>query len=255
MNRDQVLAQFQRELRTLERPGETLEALPHVTRCSWTDGEINSVSAFSLTLSNVDDVIQGEIAHFGALGREFEWKVFSFDAPSNLLERLQVAGFEVGDREAVVVYDLNDGLEPFEGPYPCEVRRIVDPAQLGDFRAIAEAVFEKDYSLTTEQLREALRTGQKGHDAYIAYVEEKPIAIGRLYTDPNSAFGGLYGGGTLKDHRGHGYYRAVTAARAHDALASGARYLMVDALPTSLPILKRLGFVQLAETWPCSLAK
>jgi hypothetical protein len=41
------------------------------------------------------------------------------------------------------------------------------------------------------------------------------------------------------------------AARARDARAFGARYLIVDALPTSRPILERLGFQWLTDTWPC----
>jgi hypothetical protein len=35
----------------------------------------------------------------------------------------------------------------------------------------------------------------------------------------------------------------------------GVRYLMVDALPTSQPILARLGFVEVAQTWPCVLKR
>jgi len=33
--------------------------------------------------------------------------------------------------------------------------------------------------------------------------------------------------------------------------ASGAKYLLVDALPTSRPILERLGFQHLTDTWAC----
>ncbi len=64
-------------------------------------------------------------------------------------------------------------------------------------------------------------------------------------------FGGLYGGGTLAAMRGRGFYRAVLTVRARDAITFGARYLIVDALPTSAPILGRLGFVKLTDTWPC----
>ena len=59
------------------------------------------------------------------------------------------------------------------------------------------------------------------------------------------------GGGTVTSHRGHGHYRQLVAARAKDARAAGAKYLIVDALPTSRPILERLGFVHLTDTWPC----
>ncbi|MDB5295009.1 MAG: acetyltransferase, partial [Phycisphaerales bacterium] len=74
---------------------------------------------------------------------------------------------------------------------------------------------------------------------------------GRLYTHPASAFAGLYGGGVRPAYRGRGFYRAVVAARARDAVAAGARYLQVDALPTSRPILERMGFAKVTETWPC----
>jgi hypothetical protein len=42
--------------------------------------------------------------------------------------------------------------------------------------------------------------------------------------------------------------------RARLARARGYRFLQVDALPTSLPILERLGFVQLTTTRPYVLA-
>src|SRR5262249_23118465 len=41
------------------------------------------------------------------------------------------------------------------------------------------------------------------------------------------------------------------ATRARDAIASGAKFLLVDALPASRPILERLGFEHLTDTWPC----
>ena len=47
----------------------------------------------------------------------------------------------------------------------------------------------------------------------------------------------------------------MVAARARDAVRLGAEYLIVDALPTSRPILERLGFVHLTDTWPCTLRR
>ena len=91
------------------------------------------------------------------------------------------------------------------------------------------------------------------HCGYIVIEGSIAASIGRLYSDPQSAFGGLYGGGTLERYRGRGLYRATVAARARDAMNLGARYLIVDALPTSRPILENLGFVRLTDTWPCTL--
>jgi hypothetical protein len=45
-------------------------------------------------------------------------------------------------------------------------------------------------------------------------------------------------------------YRALVAYRARIAAELGYRYLRVDASPDSEPILKRLGFAELARTVP-----
>jgi len=204
----EIVAALRLEARTVVWEGEQVEALPYVTRRSSASGEGSCVTAFNLESANADEVIAGELAYFGGLERSFEWKVFSFDSPPDLADRLRAAGFSVGEREAVVVYDLADGLEPFEPTYPCEVHRIERIEQLSDFRFVAENVFAKDYGLTTNQLATAIQTGRRGHTAYIAYIDGKPASIGRLYTDCASAFAGLYGGGTLSEFRSRGCYRA-----------------------------------------------
>jgi GNAT superfamily N-acetyltransferase len=63
-------------------------------------------------------------------------------------------------------------------------------------------------------------------------------------------FASLWGGGTLPAWRGRGVFRSLVAYRADLARARGIRYLQVDATPESRPILKRLGFVELATTTP-----
>lgn len=240
MDSTQVLRIFREEMRN---SGDA-ERLPRVTR--W-DGARTEVVAFDLDEESVDAAIREQVEFFR--GREFEWKVFSFDSPPDLLARLEAAGFAVEAREAVVVYDLATGQAAF--PLERDVRRVRTLEQLAEFGRTAEAVFRKDYSFTVGELETAIREGRPGHDAYVAYHEGVPVSVGRLYTDPRSSFAGFYGGGTLPEYRGRGFYRAVIAARARDAALAGARYLQVDALPTSLPILRRLGFEHLADTWPC----
>jgi hypothetical protein len=100
-------------------------------------------------------------------------------------------------------------------------------------------------------LADSLARGSTDHIAYVAYLGDEAVRVGRLYTHKSSHFAGLYGGGTREAFRGRGVYRAVVAARARDAIELGARYLQVDALPTSRPILERLGFAWLTDTWPC----
>ena len=52
------------------------------------------------------------------------------------------------------------------------------------------------------------------------------------------------------EFRGRGLYKATVARRAELARERGYRWLYVDALPTSRPILERLGFVKLTTTRP-----
>ncbi len=247
MNADDFVSALRYELRNLIWPGETLDATPAVTRRF--RGEELDVVAYALDSDNAEAAIQEEISRSAGA---FEWKAFSFDRPPDLLARLARAGFAIGEREAIVFYDLADGLTPFAGGSDVEVRRVERVEELVGFRAVAEAAFGKDYGPTVETLAEAIRTGARGHDAYVAYVGGVPASVGRLYTNPQSLFAGLYGGGTRPEFRRKGLYRAVVAARAQDAAATGVRYLMVDALPTSLPILQRMGFTHVTDTWPCA---
>jgi GNAT superfamily N-acetyltransferase len=88
---------------------------------------------------------------------------------------------------------------------------------------------------------------------FLAYQDEKPVGFARLTASPDSAFAGLWGGGVLENFRSRGVYRALLAARIAEAKTRpGVRFLRVDALPTSQPILEKYGFVSVAKTWPCN---
>lgn len=250
-----MLRRLDEERRSLVRDGEVIEVLPSLTRLRAADGSHHTVIFSSLTAETVDGAIAGEVEHHRRLEAGFEWKAYAHDGPPDLLDRLRRQGFEVGPREVVLACDLT-GLPPWmtnddAAGRAVRVERVDSAGRIADFQRVAEAVFGKDYSFTAGQLAEAVRTGSTQHRGYIAYAADEPVSVGRLYTHPDSHFGGLYGGGTRAAYRGRGFYRALIAARARDAAALGARYLTVDALPTSRPVLERLGFRRLTDTWPC----
>ena len=249
----EILRLLDHQRRTVAATGEKL-TVGRVTRGKSADGSHHWIIHSSLSEDDADAVIAGEVAHYRSLGVEFEWKVFAHDTPADLKQRLARHGFEIGPLEAVMVFDLSQGARWIEETHGSHVTRIDREDQIADFCRVAEAVFRKDYGFTSSGLAEAIRAGSTNLRGYIAYVDGRPASIGRLYTHPDSSFGGLYGGGTLAEFRGRGLYRAVVAARARDAIALGAKYLMVDALPTSRPILERLGFERVTDTWPCTLA-
>jgi GNAT superfamily N-acetyltransferase len=87
--------------------------------------------------------------------------------------------------------------------------------------------------------------------AFIAYLKGQPVGMGRVTTSAQSQFAGLWGGSVLNEFRGRGVYRALLSARIKRAKElESTRYLRVDALPTSQPILEKYGFSQVGSTWP-----
>jgi hypothetical protein len=247
-DRGKIIDRFRQELRCLQWDNETLEQTPHVTRRFSADGVSCEVVAHALEPDSTAHVIREEASLARTRGMSLEWKVFSFDSPRNLPDRLRAEGFSVGQKEGVVFYDLTNDIGVQHG----DVRPVTRENQLKDYETASEAAFGRPAGRVLGELEEAIRLGD-GVRGYVAYEGDVPCSVGRLYLNSASAFSGLYGGGTVPAYRGRGHYRAVVAARARDARDAGARYLTSDALPTSLPILLRLGFVHIADTWPCTL--
>ena len=248
MNLQEILHRLDYERRNLAMPGTVRELLPSITR---TNSPYHAIGWSSLTAENADSVIAHEIDHHRSLGVPFEWKLYSHDTPGDLLMRLQRHGFDVGEREAVLVYDLANRPEWMNDGNTKNVIQIQRLDQIPIYKNLIADNFDEFEKAIIADLSEAIRSGSTHHRIYITYDGSQPVSSGRLYTHPDSSFAGLYGGETLPAFRGRGHYRALVAARARDALASGAKFLQVDALPTSRPILQRLGFQWLADTWPC----
>lgn len=247
MNLESIRRRLDDEHRYLARDGESIHVLPHLTRV--VRGSQRQVMWSSLDERNADQVIAEELTNHADAPSGFEWKLFCHDLPADLPRRLERHGLMPGEPEAVMMFDLSDGPPP-STVSDCTVRRITSPADIEQYRRVAEEALGKDYAFTSGELAAALVLGSTQHLGFVGYFGAEPVSIGRLYTHPLSAFGGLYGGTTLKRFRGRGFYHAVVAARAVSAMELGARYLLVDALPTSRPILERLGFERLTDTIP-----
>lgn len=255
MDLEHVRHQLDSERRTGVLDGGIVEQLPHVTRARSDDHSRYCVCFSALSDINADQHIADQVEFLRGQPGEVEWKVYAHDEPSDLLSRLERHGFDVGPCEAVLVLDLQTPPTWVAQPSTHRVERVNGPSQLRLFRDLAERIFAGDWAATAAELDRAIQADSTDHLAYIAFDGAAPAAIGRLLTHSTSAFGGLYGGGTLAAHRGRGLYRALVADRAVDAARLGARYLLVDALPTSRPILGSLGLAHLTDTWPCTLRK
>src|SRR5256885_1116141 len=101
-----IRQQLDVERRTLIRPDERVEILPHVTRVQ-RDTQ-HEISFSNLTADNADAVIAEQVRHYRRLNVEVEWKVFAHDQPADLLQRVVAHGFQQGPAEAVLALDLRD---------------------------------------------------------------------------------------------------------------------------------------------------
>jgi GNAT superfamily N-acetyltransferase len=205
-----------------------------------------------LDAGTADAVIAAQIAYFAGRGEQFEWKLYSYDRPADLGERLAAAGFVAEDAEALMVADAGEiaGHGGADGVLPGGVRLVpvTGEADVELMIDVHDRVFGPDPQLHSRLLAQ-LRNSPEFNVLVLAMAGDTPVCAARVSFDATD-FAGLWGGGTLPEWRGRGIYRAMVGYRARLAAERGYRYLQVDASPMSRPILERLGFVCLAMTTP-----
>ncbi|MFJ3640447.1 GNAT family N-acetyltransferase [Streptomyces sp. NPDC090108] len=248
-----VLARYDREAREgalPDGPGARVERAGGVVRQVADAQGWNGVVWSGLDDSDADRVIGEQIACFTALGRDFEWKVYGHDRPEDLGSRLTAAGFRAGPAETLMVAEV--AALALDAEPPPGVRLVPVTDRTGAALAVDayERAFGADGTVLRHRLLGRLDAEPGTVVAVIALAGDEPVAVARLETVPGTVFAGLWGGGTVTAWRGRGVYRALVAHRARVAAAQGCRYLQVDALPTSRPILERLGFHALTTTTP-----
>ncbi|HEX3237346.1 MAG TPA: GNAT family N-acetyltransferase [Gaiellaceae bacterium] len=178
-----------------------------------------------------DGNVEPLVARMREIPGHVEWKYYSHDGPE-LRERLRAAGLEPEDEETVLVADAAS-IPPASDDV--ELRLATD-----EFVELAERVFGRRHGSGLPEVSVAV----------VAVVDDQPVSGGRVDFEAGVEFAGLFGGITLPEYRGRGLYRAVVAKRAELARERGYRWLYSDSLPTSRPILERLGFVAITTTTP-----
>lgn len=253
MNKSQMLALFDQDQRIdVQYPDMRRELAPNVVRHIDTSGSGEGMIIYSqLNESNAEDAIREQVTYFESIGQDFEWKVYDYDTPSDLKDRLGSYGFIVEDVEAIMVLDLKDAPEILRQPVRHDVQRITDPGKISDVLTVKQQVWNEDFSWLGRYLAGALRDHPDQLSAYVAYVDRQPASSARIYFPEHSQFASLWGGATLSRFRKRGLYTALLAVRAQEAKSRGVRYLTVDASPMSRPILEKYGFELMAYSYPC----
>lgn len=249
-----MLAAYDSQVRRSTRPdgsGAVIEADGQVVRWTAVDGRGWSGIAWSdVGEADAGAVIARQVAWFRDRGQPFEWKLYDYDQPPDLAQRLLAAGFASEADEMLMAADA--AAVAAEPVLPAGVRLLPVTGEAGVrlLVAVHERVFGGSHDGLRRSLLAQLRDSPDVTAMVVAMAGDEPVCSARVEFLPGSEFAGLWGGGTLPAWRGRGIYRALVAYRAGQAVARGYRYLQVDASPDSQPILRRLGFVPLARTTP-----
>ncbi len=248
MNIGDVLSLYDRDERQdTEEMGMRREVAPGVVRLVDTQGTQSAIVYSELDETTADAVIEREIRHFTGLGHVLEWKLFGHDRPQGLHQRLVDRGFAAEERESVMVLDLGQVPPALLRPVPATVRRIRTPAELKDVTKVREAVWPGQHPWLEERIAYILRTDPQRMSVYAVYDGDEPVSAGRIHFPAMSRFASIWGGATLPDRRGRGFYTALLAARVQEAIGRQVRYLTIDAGAMSRPIVEKLGFREI--TW------
>ena len=252
-NTSQLIALFDQDQRkNIEYPDTRREVTPHLVRHVNTSGTGEGYVLFSqLTEANADEIIGEQIQYFEGIAQDFEWKVYDYDRPPDLKERLRTYGFVVEEEEAIMVLDLEDAPDIFWQPVRPTIHQIIDPSKLSDVSSVEQQVWNEDFSWLEQYLGNALSNYPDQMSVYTAYLNDQPASAAWTYFPKHSQFASLWGGSTISSARGQGLYTALLAVRAQEAKARQLRYLTVDASPMSRPILEKFGFERIAYSYPC----
>ncbi|MGQ0837761.1 GNAT family N-acetyltransferase [Actinokineospora sp.] len=247
-----ALDAFDQQLRRDLSPGDGHTAVERTARLTRQVSTIpqgwSGIVWSDLDEDTADAAIAAEVARFrGVAG--FEWKHYHHDRPADLPARLLAAGLTAGPDEAVLVAEAA-AVPDFAPPAGVTLLDVTDAAGIERAVDVHGDVFGYDVGGLRARLLAQLAAAPDTLDMVLAVAGDVAVSAARTEYYPGTEFAGLWGGGTLEPWRGKGIYKALVSHRARRAQARGARYLQVDALPTSGPILARVGFTRLTTTTP-----
>ncbi|MFZ1889982.1 MAG: GNAT family N-acetyltransferase [Candidatus Binataceae bacterium] len=222
-----------------------------VVRESSLDGsECLIVYSHCATTREVDEVIRKEISLAQERKYILEWKVYDHDTPLDLKDHLLAAGFEPAPIESLMVLPVKvETLPAFAAP-AYDLKHIDDSAGLDDVAAISREIGRTNVDDEKRRLALTLRDVPDQMSVYVAYIDGEAVACGRIHFKENSQFAELCGGRTKTTRRNRGLYTGLVAARLKEALERNRKYIVVDALPASEPILRKRGFQFVTHTQP-----
>ncbi|WP_326680851.1 GNAT family N-acetyltransferase [Streptomyces sp. NBC_01237] len=204
-----------------------------------------------------DMLIAGECARSVAMNVPLTWYCRD-DASDGLPAGLRAAGFVAEDREYVMVGRSAD-IATGPGAHPAlpegfVVRQVATAQDFTRVRELTERARGGCWSWLPPALE---HWAADERDPAVVTVVETPdgdvAAATLLRCHTGTDFASLWSTSTLPAWRGRGLYRLLVGHRAALAARRGHRYLYVEALPASRPILTRLGMAVASTQTPYRL--
>ena len=237
-------------LDTIRLRSGTLAPGPIVRETSADGSEVRIVYS-ACPESTLPDIIRREISSAHERSAQFEWKLYGHDRPTRLHMALLEAGLIPGDRETVLALDLRQLPEAVRAGMEVTLPAVrASVAQLADYAQISRESGRSGVDTEQSQLAAAMTDDPDRLQVHIVYVDGSPVSAGRLLLDRSSAAAELAGGRTAPAHRRRGHFTTTVLSRIAAAIEAGAETLWVDALPTSAPVLTKLGFIPVTWTQP-----
>ncbi len=243
-----AVSAYVHERREMEIANYEREDMGSVVRYTPRDPNADGIVCFTrIPESQLDDQIAQHVTYFQNLKLDFEWKVYDFDEPGCLKKRLRDNGFEEGEAQSLMVYDLSHFQSKDDGNQgDVEIRRIENASGIKEVVVLQESIRNRPCRWLFAQLEATLNQSA----IYCAYCHGTAIGAGWIEYPEGSQFAEIHGGAVVQEFRGRRVYSRLLEARLEDASNRGFRFVAVDAGPMSRPILERKAFVRLCGTYP-----
>lgn len=234
-----------------ERIGLTLAGCQKIVTPEWvkfvSNGDLGSCITYSDIQSDaLDEKIKTEVEYFNQLKLNFTWHAYSTDEPSTLGDRLITHGFEAENSASLMVLDLRPENVTYGVTDMCI--EVSDKEGIKDALAVQKKVWGRECQVQASHLIRLKEECPEQIHIYVVYQDEKPVSSAWLMCQPESPFGSIWAGSTLKEYRSRGFYSALLAKRIQDAKTKGLKYLSIHASNMSRPIVEKYGFKMIAQT-------
>ncbi|HFG1918904.1 TPA: GNAT family N-acetyltransferase [Vibrio cholerae] len=204
------------------------------------------ISYFNFDESLAESIVKEQLNYFNKRNLSFEWKTYSTDTPSNIGNVLLANGFEQAESESFMVLDLSKATsETFD---ESQITEVSDSKGIHDAIRVQEQVWGGNFDWQYKYLMKFKEQSPDAISIYVVYANGQPVTSAWLTFNKNSPFAGIWGGSTIKEFRGNGYYSLLLNKRIVEAKARGLKYLIIDASDMSKPIVAKRGFEVVATT-------